>query len=157
MKRAGGWLILVVVVVVLFAFMQPLERYSDALLHAPWAYGWDSRGDLTDEWTAVLPDGRALDITLVRETDAAGMPTPADDSDARLVGAGQMCGAGETAVFSLQGSSNRSGSQIKLLFLQSETAVGQLNGNWSGATIDLSGSLFDEPLVLVLQPGSACS
>ena len=103
MKRVRGWLILGAVVVLLFVFMKPIERYSDALIHAPWAYGWDSRGDLTDDWTAVLPDGRSLDLTLARETGTDGLPTPADDSDAQLVG-----------------------SQIHLKLFQAETVVGQL-------------------------------
>ena len=156
MKRYRGWLILIVVVVLLFVFMKPIERYSDALLYAPWAYGWDSRGNLTDDWTAVMPNGSSLNITLARETDTDGMPTPADDSDAHLVGTGRLCGVGETAVFTLQGSSNRSGSQVKLLFLQSETAVGQLNGVWSGETLELSGTVIDEPLSITLERGAAC-
>lgn len=158
MKRGRGWLILGAVVVLLFVFMEPIERYSDALLHAPWAYGWDSRGNLTDAWTAVLPDGRSLDVTLARETEPDGMPTPADDSDARLVGSGQLCGGGmETAVFTLQGTSNRRGSRVRILFFVGETAVGELNGTWSGGTIALSGALFDQPVDVALARGAACS
>jgi hypothetical protein len=157
MKRVRGWLILGAVVVLLFVFMKPIERYSDALIHAPWAYGWDSRGDLTDDWTAVLPDGRSLDLTLARETGPDGLPTPADDSDARLVGTGKLCSVGgETAVFSLAGSSNRRGSQIRLKLFQAETVVGQLDGRWSGETLALSGNLLAESLELVLNRGLTC-
>ena len=156
MKRYRGWFILIVVVILLFAFMKPIERYSDALLHAPWAYGWDSRGNLTDDWTAVLPDSRSLDLTLMRETGPDGLPTPADDSDARLVGTGKLCGGGETAVFTLAGSSNRRGSQIRLKLFQAETVVGQLDGRWPGETLELAGNLRAESLALVLIRGRTC-
>ncbi|MCA9898098.1 MAG: hypothetical protein KC433_07890 [Anaerolineales bacterium] len=157
MKRYGGWLLLGLVLVLLFIFMDEIERTSDALLYAPWAYGRDSRGDLTDDWTAVLPDGRSLTITLARETDANGLPTPVDGSDARLVGRGIVCDGGvETAAFTLQGSSNRSGSQVRLQFLQTPNTVGQLNGRWSGDTLALSGSLSEESLAVEFRRGFAC-
>lgn len=157
MKRTRGWLILGVVLALLFVFSRPLERAADALLSAPWAYGWDRRGDLTTDWTGALPDGRVLDVALERETDATGMPVPADGDDARLVGTGRLCGAGEAAVFALQGSGNRSGSRVGLLFFSGDTAVGELSGSWSGDVVALSGRLFDAAVALRLTRGSACS
>lgn len=40
--------------------------------------------------------------------------------------------------------------------VQGNTAVGQLNGEWSGETLDLSGTLFDETVTVTLSRGSAC-
>lgn len=157
MKRLGGWLLLGLLLALLLIFTDEIERTSDALLYAPWAYGWDSRGNLTDDWTAELPDGRSLDLILERETGPDGLPTPADESDARLNGEGKLCGAGvETADLTLQGTSNRSGSKIRLQLLQMPSAVGYLNGSWSGDSLNLSGSLFDTSLTVVFKRSSAC-
>jgi hypothetical protein len=158
-KRLRGWIILVFVIILLFIFIEPIERYSDALLHAPWAYGWDSRGNLTDDWTTNLPNGQWLDITLARELGEDGLPTPADDSDAALTGSGRLCADGDTiAQFSLVGFSNRHGSRLRLTLEQQETGdVSGLSGSWSGDTIDLSGNLFNEPVSISLQRGQNCS
>ncbi len=140
MAKMRGWLLLGFVVVVLIAFQGAIERLADALLYAPWAYGWDSRGDLTDEWTGRLPDGRDLDIALVRELGADGLPVPADDSDATMIGAGRMCEGRETIErFSVAARSNRSGSRVRLTLAQPTGTRASLNGRWSGDLLEVSG------------------
>jgi len=157
MRHLRGWLVLILVVVLLFAFMRPIERFADALLHAPWAYGWDSRGDLTDDWTATLPNGRSLDITLARELGEDGLPTPADDSDASLVGSGRLCAESNTTVlFAVAGRSNRSGSRVRLTLEHPDGNSSGLNGRWTGDAIDLSGDLFGESVTTSLRRGRTC-
>lgn len=157
MKQIRGWIILLIIVGLLWLGLEPIERASDALLYAPWAYGWDSRGDLTVAWTAVLPNDRHLDLTLARALGTDGLPEPTD-TDAALVGTAKICGQGvETAVFTLRGRSNRSGSRLRLAFSQEPVVVGDLRGAWSGETMDLSGTLLNETVTLVLHKGSVCS
>ncbi|HUU35593.1 MAG TPA: hypothetical protein VMW48_16115 [Vicinamibacterales bacterium] len=158
MARARGWSIVVLVVVLLFALNGRVERLADALLHAPWAYGWDPRGDLTDDWTGAVSNGRALDLSLAREFGEDGLPVPADDADATLVGAGRLCAAGRaTLQFGVTGRSNRSGSRLRLSLQHPAGTISGLNGRWTGDAIELSGDLFSETAAISLRRGRACA
>ncbi|MEZ5416146.1 MAG: hypothetical protein R2708_02250 [Vicinamibacterales bacterium] len=144
-------------VLVLGALSGPIERFADAWLYAPWAYGGEARRNLTGEWTAGLPDGRSLDVSLSRELGIDGLPVPADGSDATLVGSGRACRDGAMAVqFSIAGRSNRSGSRVRVTVAYAGGTYSELRGQWSGDHLDLQGELLGEPVSLRLRRGRAC-
>ncbi|MCB0153482.1 MAG: hypothetical protein KDF65_01705 [Anaerolineae bacterium] len=133
-------------VVLLFLFEKPIERVTDRLLYAPWAYGAER---LTGVWNGRLPDGTALTLTLMREEEG-GIPAPTD-AEATVVGSVAMAGE----VWQVNGRVNRSGSEIELTLWQGndDNIGGFLDGTWSGAELVLDAELNGEKMVLRLTKG----
>lgn len=139
---------MIVVILVVIAVGFGFNKAMDALVYAPWAYGFLGRATLTGSWNGTMTahNGTRYAVRLqLRRSPQALTDIQAPDIDGHV----SWCAHGEpSATSALYGHADHSASNVRLYVLQPVhrrigLRPGSFKGAWHGSTL-VMGVLFEK-------------